>query len=453
MTNLKIIIYKIFSLVTYGKVKQHCLQKIAKYSSQKKIFNNSFEEIKFQLKCIQRFLTLKELYPEIIESLKTESTPKFDKHIIGALNKEWKWDPYIRSISSWFCQEEEYLNSAMQLDAPGLEKSYPYSRIIKNYKNIIKKNLSNKYSCYNKLVFSKMFHADMDDELNDIFTKLENDENALLNISPITWLRYISFCVYKSNFEKASELLQKYCENFGFKSIKYFPPVAWIATKTGISNEKINKSALIFETIKNYNDLNLFEKKIKGKRVALVGNGPQEIGTANGKKIDQYDVVIRFNEFETDGDFAVDYGHKTDIWVRYIAVPDKPYDKFNSQCIIANIYMLLLNHPFNKDLYKDLYAYCKQKRELFSYPLEILHELKTTYSIFEPSSGLMMIYWIKKINPNFSPEDCYGFSFKELIQNSDWSCYFKRKLLAPHERNHHCLTKEQEIIKAIFNGK
>lgn len=47
--------------------------------------------------------------------------------------------------------------------------------------------------------------------------------------------------------------------------------------------------------------------------VLLVGNGPS-ILTANGKKIDSYDEVIRFNTYHTEPKFAKHTGTKTTIW-------------------------------------------------------------------------------------------------------------------------------------------
>lgn len=47
--------------------------------------------------------------------------------------------------------------------------------------------------------------------------------------------------------------------------------------------------------------------------IAVVGNGPCEIGQGRGAEIDAHDRVIRFNNFTTDG-FEADYGSKVTTW-------------------------------------------------------------------------------------------------------------------------------------------
>ncbi|MCL2704748.1 MAG: glycosyltransferase family 29 protein [Spirochaetaceae bacterium] len=58
-----------------------------------------------------------------------------------------------------------------------------------------------------------------------------------------------------------------------------------------------------------------FEKLVAGKSIAIVGNGPQQIGKGTGKEIDTHDIVIRFNNFKIAG-YENDYGTRTDIWIR-----------------------------------------------------------------------------------------------------------------------------------------
>lgn len=50
-----------------------------------------------------------------------------------------------------------------------------------------------------------------------------------------------------------------------------------------------------------------------GERVIIVGNGASLLGSGLGETIDAYDVVVRFNRFET-GRFVPDVGKKTSIW-------------------------------------------------------------------------------------------------------------------------------------------
>lgn len=46
------------------------------------------------------------------------------------------------------------------------------------------------------------------------------------------------------------------------------------------------------------------------KSIAVVGNGPCELGQCRGYEIDEHDYVIRFNNYKIDG-YQEDYGSKT----------------------------------------------------------------------------------------------------------------------------------------------
>jgi hypothetical protein len=84
-----------------------------------------------------------------------------------------------------------------------------------------------------------------------------------------------------------------------------------------VSNNKVllhDIKAVKKQILKSQKD-RLFEKLVAGKSVAVVGNGPQEMGKGTGKEIDSHDLVIRFNNFKTAG-YEIDYGTRTDIWAR-----------------------------------------------------------------------------------------------------------------------------------------
>lgn len=55
------------------------------------------------------------------------------------------------------------------------------------------------------------------------------------------------------------------------------------------------------------------EELLRGKRVAVVGNGPSTLGRGMGPWIDAADVVVRFNCYETAG-FEDDVGRRCDLW-------------------------------------------------------------------------------------------------------------------------------------------
>lgn len=48
-------------------------------------------------------------------------------------------------------------------------------------------------------------------------------------------------------------------------------------------------------------------------KIILVGNGPSLLEKEMGSKIDEYNIVIRFNKYEIKG-YEIQVGQKTDIW-------------------------------------------------------------------------------------------------------------------------------------------
>jgi hypothetical protein len=50
------------------------------------------------------------------------------------------------------------------------------------------------------------------------------------------------------------------------------------------------------------------------KTIAVVGNGPSDLGADRGAEIDACDLVIRFNDYSTDPAFRPAYGSKVDVW-------------------------------------------------------------------------------------------------------------------------------------------
>jgi len=53
----------------------------------------------------------------------------------------------------------------------------------------------------------------------------------------------------------------------------------------------------------------------KDKRIAVIGSSPNLIGRSLGKTIDEYDLVLRFNDAVLfTKEYEIDYGSKCDIW-------------------------------------------------------------------------------------------------------------------------------------------
>jgi len=118
-----------------------------------------------------------------------------------------------------------------------------------------------------------------------------------------------------------------------------------------INNEQIHKERFIE---KNFSDL------ISGKRVAIVG--PSQNNLNNGKEIDSFDVIVRFN-YKGENISAINYGSRTDISYFNGANTrdiENKYKKLNINDLKAAVYKV----PVIKN-----YLSCKCNRRMFL-PLE-----------------------------------------------------------------------------------
>ena len=112
--------------------------------------------------------------------------------------------------------------------------------------------------------------------------------------------------------------------------------------------------------------------------IIIVGNGTSIADKKNGHKIDNFDKVLRFNSFKTQG-YEEYTGTKTNIWVTVNHAHTRDINDFNEVIV----------HSWQWD--KDL---CKLYKELSS--LRECHktsrDLKGMIPLKSPSTGIISIY-------------------------------------------------------------
>ncbi len=179
------------------------------------------------------------------------------------------------------------------------------------------------------------------------------------------------------------------------------------------------------------------------KKISIVGNSPIEIGQNNGKLIDSNELVIRFNNYNTNLEFQNDYGCKTSILVHSGAtnVVIKKSAKFDFLLLSG---FDLLYKKRKVDFIKDL---INQGHKVVVFPDEIwrmsLNELHST-----PSAGYLTIKLLKSLwKENLNLENIFGFSFKGNNKKLFNSNYHNKS----QSYNKHDWNKEQEILLKIFN--
>jgi len=243
----------------------------------------------------------------------------------------------------------------------------------------------------------------------------ENDEKALTikdtfdrfyyYINPRNVTRYIHYLMLRNEQEEASKILYKFKNILTPENIFGYPATSYLASKEKLFKYKlVDLSAHLYSTLIENEKKNILESYLKNKTVAIVGNGPYELETGNGKIIDSYDAVVRFNHFNIESQYKNDYGSKTNI---YSSLPRLTYKCHSDIYILAESI-----HPFSKDFLNSLVNIDMAK--LIVIPDAILIDIYKKYHFSWPSSGLRMVYYVKNILGNkFKKEDIFGMALRD----------------------------------------
>ncbi|GHV96302.1 hypothetical protein AGMMS50293_26220 [Spirochaetia bacterium] len=230
-------------------------------------------------------------------------------------------------------------------------------------------------------------------------------------------LRYISYLILRGENEKAKKLLLENESILEKDNIAGFIPVAYLSHEIGITSEDINISAKIFERFRNQDKVqNELREYISGKSIAVVGNGPYEIGTGNGKEIDSHDIVVRFNNFEINDDYEKDYGRKTSIisTTGFGSIKDQYYYKSDFIILPTSIYW----YNFSKE--KRQFIYKNSGIKMLNFDVQYFTYFRNKYNTVASTGTRILYYFYRNLNI-IKDIHVYGFSFDEVI-NAE---YFK----------------------------
>ena len=263
-------------------------------------------------------------------------------------------------------------------------------------------------------------HGDL---LNNMRTELKKRSYLFWRWTQKTQLYSLSFLIKNNEYDFAKKYLQFYIAQHGEQGLEELLPVAWFAKNNGVHAEAVEIAADKYALyLKN---AYVFENLVKGKKVALIGNGPQEKGVGHGVLIDSYDTVIRFNTYNINEEFKKDYGSKVTLWAN---CGDLTKDDFSAK---GNFEWFL----FLPDLFLESPdARCFDDFSKII-PVDIGGARKYIYDktgLYCASSGFMLIAAIKQINSRFSADDCFGFSFKtyDPEKNKGWTHYYEKEIFS-----------------------
>jgi hypothetical protein len=236
----------------------------------------------------------------------------------------------------------------------------------------------------------RIAHAFPKNQKINLSLKILNDElyDNRMNLA------YVSHLLWQNKEGQALAILQS-CKELNEDAICNYLPVAEFVYRAKImKGEKLKMFAKVFNALKNNMKNNIVKKFVTRKSIAVVGNGPQELGKKNGTKIDSHDAVVRFNCFSTDKQFIIDYGEKTDIHV------------FSMICAIHNIreslgIFAIAEDPYlcsyPQDFVKFIYTSVPLDKLAFISTPEVMGGVYKDYCIIYPSSGARTIYYLKKV--------------------------------------------------------
>lgn len=147
---------------------------------------------------------------------------------------------------------------------------------------------------------------------------------------------------------------------------------------------------------------------LAGKSIAVVGNGPSERGRGLGGEIDAHDIVIRINNYRTNG-YERDYGRRTDVWMKCGAADiGHEIRDFGIKAVLytedlVNVGMIAQFVRFPEEELK--------RGIIVDYIDEADHAALANEIGAVPSSGAFLIDRLRRI-PDVKV-DVYGFSFLE----------------------------------------
>lgn len=135
---------------------------------------------------------------------------------------------------------------------------------------------------------------------------------------PDYWCMYLVALLACGEDNRFGRIWKRYLARGGDvrKFSEYFP-LAEVAVKRGCAEPSVVSASETWRRLRARHADCPLARLVCGKRVAVVGNGPQELGKGLGVEIDSHDVVIRMNNYELEP-CARDYGTRTDVWVKNV---------------------------------------------------------------------------------------------------------------------------------------
>lgn len=182
--------------------------------------------------------------------------------------------------------------------------------------------------------------------------------------------------------------------------------------------------------------------KSKDLRVCIVGNGPSVLTLTNGSVIDSHDVVIRLNDFKTEG-FETHTGQKITHWVTGLGRQQDMRD-FSAN---PNLTILVWSHVFTNERavlkrVRNMVKFSSDVHVYFTNTHSIMNNLATQYNLgCEPTTGFSTL--MLAAHYYTQPISIIGFDCTMVNNNANMEHYFGKVTTNSVVHN---VQREREVI-------
>ncbi|WP_156291275.1 capsular polysaccharide export protein, LipB/KpsS family [Oceanobacillus salinisoli] len=149
--------------------------------------------------------------------------------------------------------------------------------------------------------------------------------------------------------------------------------------------------------------------------ICIVGNHPSAEDACKGEWVNSRELVIRINDYSIDFPLSQDYGTKTDIWIKEPAY-DQSYRRNVNDFDLVVISGPNIEHTNENgvDLFID---FLDAEKPVQTIPHPVYTELAGKLDA-KPSTELLVLYWIYKIQGPIQRDNIIGFSNDEAKEMS-----------------------------------
>jgi hypothetical protein len=230
----------------------------------------------------------------------------------------------------------------------------------------------------------------------------------------LTWLITISKSYIDGDQIFAEKLLRLYLAKFGRQDLVLFESVCCLAADIGMNDIETDKVIEIYDEVRKIRAEQRFERLLKSaKNIAIVGRSPILLNKNLGAEIDAHDVVIRFNNGDSgdwaSGKYEADYGNKIDV-----SLVNRFVRNTNGKDVLC-IYKDFRTYWAYPDVMENIAYDITNNIDVLDFGMK--EQICAETSIEDPTSGAIMIVWVKKILGSLRNVSIYAFAFQDPDMN------------------------------------